>query len=154
LWCIAHKIDFLCEKPISKSVEQIENLKMLCERNGIDGRMVCNWEFLYNGMMTRGKNVIHLNYYNTGKDGFWDLIQPVYLANNFHLSKDSPVYNLSVNGEYFSQKDFDLSYVVMVREWLTNPDALWGMSDAIKATQKVIEWGKKNGSFWSDNSGS
>jgi hypothetical protein len=42
----------------------------------------------------------------------------------------------------------------MVREWLTNPDALWGMSDAIKATQKVIEWGKKNGSFWSDNSGS
>jgi len=144
LWCISHKIDFLCEKPISKNIEQVKDLKMLCDRNDVDGRMVCNWAFV-SGELEPSKNAIHFDYYNTGKDGFWDLIQPVYLDNgNSKFIFKSPFYICMIEGKKISQHDFDISYVEMIRYWIHQPEILWSMSDAIKATEKIIEWGKKN----------
>jgi hypothetical protein len=138
LWCIATKIDFLCEKPVSKSITQVKTIKDLCEKNNVDGRMVCNWAFTCRYQLFPNKNIIKFNYYNTGKDGKYDLSQPLYLSKNFKIKTTSPIYECEINGQKISQIDFDKSYVAMILNWITFPEKLWSMDDAIKSLKKVI----------------
>jgi len=100
-WCVKHSIPFLCEKPISKDVSEIRKLKELCDQAKIDGRMVSNWRFLIPGTVATRVGKIFLDYYNTGKDGFWDLIQPVYLCDEFVFYNTSAIYTCTLcNNDY------------------------------------------------------
>lgn len=145
VWCINNKIPFLCEKPISKNLDEIKILIDFSEKNGVDGRMVCNWAFInsYETLLPND-NGITLDYYNTGKDGFWDLIQPVYLGKKFTLQKKSPAYICTINGHIVNQYNFDWSYVNMLKKWIVNTMSLWSLRMALNATEKLIAWAKEN----------
>jgi Ulp1 family protease len=147
LWCVENKIPFLCEKPISKNIDEIETIKRECKNEKVDGRMVCNWAFVLpyknsNLSLNRHENTIVFDYFNTGKDGIYDLIQPIYLSDEISSFKfKSPVYNCKINGAEVDQRDFDASYSVMLGAWFSeNINHLWSMDDAIKATEKLLSW--------------
>jgi hypothetical protein len=145
VWCINNKIPFLCEKPISKDIDEIKNLMAFSENAGVDGRMVCNWAFIHSyETLLPGENGITLDYYNTGNDGFWDLIQPVYLGKKFTLRKKSPAYICTTNGHIVNQYNFDWSYVNMIKKWLENSKEIWSLPQALEATKKLIAWAKDN----------
>ena len=144
-WCVLNKIPFLCEKPISKIIENIKALNKICDDNRVDGRMVCNWMFLAcPERLIIGKENIYFDYYNTGKDGFWDLIQPVYIAKEFIFNNESPIYKCSINENHYSQLHFDKSYLIMIHDWIAESKYIWSLGDAIKAHEKLMEWKDKN----------
>jgi hypothetical protein len=132
LWAINEKIPFLCEKPISYSIEETQELRQACESSGVSGYMVNNWQFVLPGEFLQiGMNDIMLNYYNTGRDGIYDLIQPCYLARYLKVNKESPFYNSTVNGYHVTQYNFDKSYVNMIEKFIDdNSQYLWTMYDA------------------------
>jgi hypothetical protein len=141
LWCIENKIPFLCEKPISKYLPEIETIKRECENEKVDGRMVCNWKYVVFGLLLDENNTfIELDYFNTGKDGNWDLIQPLYLSSHLSILHKSPIYNCTINGLPVNQRNFDYSYVEMIRHWISGRDSIWNMNDAIKAHKKLLAW--------------
>jgi len=141
------KKDFLCEKPVSKSNNEIRDLIRLCKFNGVDGRMVCNWAMVL-PRMTHGinENKIFIDYYNSGNDGFWDYIQPVYLSklDDLIIRKISPVFKCKINYQSAKSECFDLSYVKIIRFWFTDRNQLWTLSDALAANIKLLQWAKKN----------
>lgn len=144
-YCIYNKIPFLCEKPISKNIEEIKELIRLSEENHVNGRMVCNWKFVVRGIpLTQGNNDIYFNYYNTGKDGFWDLIQPVYLSRKFIFKNKSPYYQCLIGMVPANQYDFDWAYFIMIDKWLQNDKYIWSLPQALEATEKLIAWAKDN----------
>ena len=129
----------LCEKPISISVDDLLNLQM----NQTSVYMVNNWRFILGvkKLLSPGQNEIALDYYNTGKDGDWDLIQPIYLSRGMPtIKRKSPVYDCNVNGTMITQHNFDMSYVAMIRAWLDTPQLMWNLDDAINATKKTIKY--------------
>jgi hypothetical protein len=143
-WCIKHNIPFLCEKPISKNLKEIEEIKKLCDKSKVDGRMVCNWMFTIPGFNTNEADRIFLNYFNTGKDGDYDYIQPIYLSKgNFELKKKSPYYICQLGNIPINQYNFDISFITMLIGWLHKKELLWSMDDAIKAHKMLMEWRSK-----------
>jgi hypothetical protein len=144
---LALGISVLCEKPISKSIDVLLGLTNVATLSKVSLHMVNNWRFVLGRkrILDAGHNSISLNYYNTGADGDWDLIQPVYLSRGYPtISRTSPVYDCSVNGTLINQMNFDMSYVAMIDAWIHNPALMWTMSDAIAATEKTIKYMGRN----------
>ena len=140
-------ISVLCEKPISKSMDDLAYLTNQCAKSAGTLHMVNNWRFVLGRkrILDAGHNSIHLNYYNTGADGDWDLIQPIYLSRGYPtISRTSPAYDCSVNGTLINQMNFDMSYVAMIDAWIHNPELMWTMGDAIAATEKTIKYMERN----------
>ena len=136
-------LSILCEKPICKEIDQILELQKISKETKTPIYMVNNWRFILGRwrILQPENNCISLDYYNTGKDGDWDLIQSIYLSRGMpNIKRSSPVYDCSVNGTMITQHNFDLSYVAMIRAWLDIPQLMWTLDDAIKATEKTIKY--------------
>ncbi len=145
--CLAMAIEkrpFLCEKPISKDPDEIVRIMDLCEKNGVDGRMVCNWAFAHRMQSYLEPNSCDIQYnnYNTGKDGLaWDCIQLIYLAKGMpDLKTDAPNLDCTVDGYFIDEAMIAESYIKMIVRWLEDPTKLWSLEDAKKATEKVIAY--------------
>jgi|WetSurMetagenome_2_1015567.scaffolds.fasta_scaffold345087_2 hypothetical protein len=137
-WCIGGGIPFLCEKPMSTDVGGMVEIMNKSEKQGTSGHMVNNWAFVAAYPLISGKHKIIYDYYNTGKDGWWDYIQPVYLGFDVKIKNESPVFECEIDGIHYNQRDFDLSYVEMVEAWLLGETQhLWDISQAIEATKKI-----------------
>ena len=144
---LALGISVLCEKPISKSIDVLLGLTNVATLSKASLHMVNNWRFVLGRkrILDAGHNSITLNYFNTGADGDYDLIQPIYLSRGYPtISRTSPVYDCSVNGTLINQMNFDMSYVAMIDAWIHNPALMWTMSDAIAATEKTIKYMERN----------
>lgn len=162
-WCnslINMGIPTLCEKPVSKNIDEIKALITWAKERNTDVRMVCNWAFtvkktfeeFFAGttpMWKPNSNTIRYNNYHTGKDGlYWDAIQLVYLSKSkrhLHLYTESPTLSALFNDQYsIGLDDIASSYIEMIMEWLhPNPKSrLWDLNDALKATNKVISYMK------------
>jgi len=145
-WCrrlIKHQIPFLCEKPISTNLQSVKNLNGACRKIRLDARMVCNWKFVLGDMRADGHNVYY-DYYNTGKDGTeWDLIQLFHLANTMEFHTKSIEFNATIDGNYISLDDIANSYILMLKAWVSQPELLWNLDDAEMATEKVLDWKRK-----------
>jgi hypothetical protein len=131
----------LCEKPISKSFEAVKDLRTL--QNGGPSKiyMVNNWAFLLRTEpLAKQSNWIDWNYYNSGADGDFDLIQPIYLADGYPLiQRTSPIYHLIINKTKLSQIDFDRSYVRMIQAFLDDQfHLLWNLDEALEAIGKLL----------------
>lgn len=159
--CISADIPFLCEKPISKDIDEVVAIRDRCIETGVDGRMVCNWAFLSKVPLQPGTCNISYSHYNTGNDGlFWDMIQPIYLARfkdgkyQISISTESPTFNCHIFNSQFSIISqnpnsiefhatldmFAKSYECMIDSWLSDPTSLWDLDSAVDATQKVLEY--------------
>jgi len=136
-YCTRLEVPMLCEKPISTNSEAIKQLSG-------DISMVNNWAFLLPKVLKPESCSIVYNFYNTGNEGKWDLIQPLYLSNgNFEIKRDSPVFRLTINSYMINMEMVQASYVKMVENWLEDKN-MWNLSMAYDAHKKVERYnGKK-----------
>lgn len=145
-WCIdlakAGVKNILCEKPIAKDPKDIIELQKLQKEMMCDIRMVCNWQFVMRDCkLGVGQHQIFYDYYNTGADNEWDLIQPLFISNGQHVfRRNSPIFKCMIDGNSIDRKDFDYSYIAMLHHWLSGMDVLWNLEDALDATKKIISY--------------
>lgn len=147
----------LCEKPISNRIEDVQNIvRVICQLQGpaetrtrtVHAFMVNNWAFVGGECrppMSEGRIVI--NTYNTGPDGDWDLIQPLYLVediDNFELCKKHPGLYVEISGHVYGRDDFDESYVDMVKCFLDRDYGnLWPVEYILEAHDRVRRYSQK-----------
>jgi len=127
-------IPILCEKPIVKTREGLEELL------GIKAHlsMVNQYEFLVSRSHDAGE--CYYDYWNSGKDGLiWDCINIIGLSYQPpRLGNTSPVWKCSINGRALNIRDMDLAYIRMISDWLKKPDND-GMSYIELAHRKVFD---------------
>ena len=124
---------FLCEKPLSKDMEDMESLP-----DYPAGFVVCNYKFLVKpyGMSPS----IRYDYYKSGRDGLlWDCCQLIYLDPECELKNESPLWNLHVNCKEVPYRALELSYVQMIKSFIWNKGKdLWTLKDGVEMSKAVM----------------
>lgn len=135
------EVDFLCEKPMSHSMEQCEALTYRQSRVNTKGHIVNNYRFLFKKY--KPKKYIKYDFYKTGPDGiWWDCCQLVYIADalgiDLEISNVSPVWTLETGKKKIPYKEVEKSYVYMLASWLSgDTEGLWTMQDGLHMTAAV-----------------
>lgn len=131
----------LCEKPIVKSLAELEKLKSF----GDDflGRLRCVNQYAYLPEMELAKDergITSYNYFRTGKDGInWDCFQLYALANkDIVLDNKSPVWRSRINGVPIKIAHMDQAYVDMIKDFLGPQEKVWGWDKIEKTTLEII----------------
>ena len=131
----------LVEKPITKVYGSVDDALEPCHRLEEAGHkvyMVNNYNYTVPKDDTTGGHTYY-NFYNTGDDGLlYDCIQLLHLAKgSITLETDSPVWYCTINGTHLNREMIDLSYVLMIQDFIGSGYRLWGMKDIIAAHTKV-----------------
>ncbi len=129
----------LCEKPITKSMDELLAFKAEMSSRKAPFRMVDNYRFVDFKDRLYGVTKTEYSYYNTGKDGkHWDCIQLYGLATaGVEIETENPVWSCIINGRPVKRESIDNSYVKMIRDWLQYTDSNWEFIE--RAHEKVIE---------------
>jgi len=121
----------LCEKPITKKLNELDKILLLADKCRTDFSMTFQYSELVNPTK-EGKS--HYHYFRSGSDGLiWDCLQIIALAKgDLDISNDSPIWRCMINGQLLSLADMDSAYVNFVRKWITgqirqNPDLLFSI---------------------------
>lgn len=133
----------LCEKPVTKNLEEIEELHAECSKNGWRYNMVMQYRELDISREPRRASVY--NYFRHGNDGLtWDCMQIIALAEGpVVLREDSPYWDCAINGRCLSIAQMDSAYILHIQKWLT--DSLdQSMDDILTAHRKVKIYEEKN----------
>jgi hypothetical protein len=132
----------LCEKPITKDLDEITELHSWCAENNYSYNMVMQYKEL--DITTEPERVSGYNYFRHGSDGLaWDCIQIIGLAKGpVVLGEDMPIWMCSVNGRYLNIKDMDQAYVHHVQKWL-NGTLNQSMDEILNMHTKVHEYLEK-----------
>jgi hypothetical protein len=123
----------LCEKPISKKVTDFNALDKWADTIF----MVNNYAYLAN---PKSYGQTYYNYYNTGSDGInWDCIQLYHLSYGRYLvENNSPLWKCEINGWPIARDEIDTSYVLMVKDFLSDtPEKLWSLRDVKKTHEEI-----------------
>ena len=106
----------LCEKPISKSMAEIERLMS----SGLSVKMVNQYEYLYD---PKSHGPSCYRYWNSGKDGIkWDCINIIGLAEEEPtIRNDLPFWTCMINGKELELSDMDGAYAEMIQDFYRNP---------------------------------
>lgn len=169
-WCSTLKIPWICEKPLSKNIDEVDKLLTLTQMNNVEGRMINNWEnaiciALQEYTANRGDCCVLGDielYYDkiySGEDGIWDFIQLIHLCGKGlyikHASKDLKCY---IKKPYMdvkiTQEIIERSYLITIKRWLNIPptpgdmDAGWGrggwsLQESLQAHKEVLKWKKR-----------
>lgn len=109
----------LCEKPITKSLTELEDLISALRKSGTTLEMVDQ----YDHIVFPGFGTTYYNYFKHGSDGiYWDCINIIKHAKSELLLKDeSPIWKCSVNGYDLNPTLMDYAYVCMIDKWLKSP---------------------------------
>lgn len=138
------KGEVLCEKPITKVQEEIDELNYLHEAKLKRLRMVNQYRYIYKEAIQTLKGSGY-NYFNSGKDGIaWDCINIMGLDNtgDVTLSNGSPIWQMWLNGHRINRTDVDQAYIKMLWEWLSGrSEDNWEY--IVKSHAKVHEWQSK-----------
>jgi hypothetical protein len=112
------KKPILCEKPLSKNLDEIEKMRGLVS-DGLNLTMTMQYRELNQG----SGGTSYYNYFRHGSDGInWDCLQIIGLARGMvELAEDSPVWRCKLNGLWLELSDMDDAYVEFVRRWLRRP---------------------------------
>lgn len=126
---------FLCEKPLSHSLVQCDELVELDTKKL--GRVVCNYLFTFPDLIHHAE--IDYDYFRTGPDGMlWDCCQLLYLDEYAILNNDSPVFTLTVSGRDVSIEAIEWGYIRMLATWIRG-GVMWNMADGRDMTRRVLE---------------
>jgi hypothetical protein len=143
-WCmraIEYRKPFLVEKPLSKSIEQCQEIVDLA--HNIPGFVVCNYKYVVNTNLSwklRGRGQLMYDYYNPGDSLNWSCSQIIYLDPAAVLKTDSPIWRFRVNRSFIDYKVLEKSYVSMIRDFVEgNYAPLWTVEDGLKMTQAVYK---------------
>ena len=108
----------LCEKPITKNLDEIEALHEWCNENGYTYNMVMQYKEY--GLNLSSGRLSEYNYFRHGNDGLvWDCMQIIALARGpIILGEDSPEWRCVLNGRKLSIEFMDKAYVYMIAKWM------------------------------------
>ena len=125
----------LCEKPITKSMTQLEDLIAALKRAGTRLQMVSQYDYL--GIPETAGETLY-DYYRHGSDGLlWDCINIIWHAKGeIILGEKSPVWHCQINGKWLNLGDMDRAYVTMLEWWLKDPTEVH-YDRILEAHQKV-----------------
>lgn len=134
---IPKKKPILCEKPISKNLDEVKDLYRKA-----NGRLTMTLQYacLPQEPTDTGESVY--NYYNHGQDGlYWDCLQIVTLARgDVFLGENKPFWTCSLNGRRFELGQMDYAYHDFVKLWLDGKIGGPNMNDTvIRGHEKVAE---------------
>lgn len=123
----------LCEKPISKNVDDIPT--------DLDAYVVCNYLYVVRMLNLPSPFKIFYDYYNTGKDGMhWDCCQLIYLDPQAKLRTNSHRWNLNVNDNWIKYRNLEEAYYRMISDFVFDKRGqLWTMTDAKRMSQAVVD---------------
>lgn len=118
-----YRCKVLCEKPVTKSMDELENICAEYYSAGKSFSMMTQYKELVRSYET-GK-VSRYNYFRSGPDGLvWDCLQIIGLARGpVELGNDSPIWKCEINGEALNLASMDGAYVRTISKWL------WGSLD-------------------------
>lgn len=135
---------FLCEKPISKDIDDLERLAVLEKENGL--KFFCVNQYAYIVPDPKTSDSSFYNYFKHGSDGIaWDCFQVIGLAEgDVQLSEDSPVWACSINGCQYRIENMDWAYVNMIIDFLKEGKQLWDLQKTKIVTAKVLKWIDEN----------
>lgn len=127
-------VPILCEKPVATLDCDLDSYDDICLRmvNQYQYLIEPNWE-------PRPTDYTLYDFYNSGGDGLhWDCINLIGLdtTGKIILRRESPIWRCKINGQEINRSDIDLSYVLMVQDWLTRPEP--NLEYMKKAHKKVL----------------
>jgi hypothetical protein len=126
----------LCEKPITKDIDQLE---ILINDYDIDLSMINQYHFLEDRMgPIPGVLPTWYNYFKTGNDGLlWDCINIIGTARGpYSIKNDSLVWDCQINGWPIDLRDMDEAYIWNITDWVKG----WRNKEYILPTHlKVLE---------------
>lgn len=127
----------LCEKPLSKDLEQLLHIKRLVDSGSINLTMMAQYRYL-DDPLSRGDS--SYSYFRHGSDSLkWDCIQIIGLARGrVFLEGASPLWKCTLNGKKLSIADMDMAYISAVKAWLASPGD--DIARLIEWHQKVMEF--------------
>lgn len=110
----------LCEKPVTRDLDELRSLMMAVARNSTPMQMVCQYDHLVNPAWY-GPTIY--DYYRTGPDGLpWDCMQIIWHAKQTpEIRNESPVWRCIINGQELKLGDMDRAYVAEIKGWLEAP---------------------------------
>lgn len=110
----------MCEKPISKNLDEMTRVLNKVYKKRCPFRMVMQYKELT--FSEKGYESFY-DYYKHGSDGLiWDCIQIIGLAKgNITLNDKSPVWRCQINGDKLNLGQMDFAYVQHIRKWKKQP---------------------------------
>lgn len=107
----------LCEKPVTKDLEELQEILDLAQKHQTPFTVVMQYQELLNNN-TYGQS--YYDYFRTGNDGLiWDCFQIIALSKlTPSINNLSPIWKCSINGQTLSIADMDSAYVGFVSKWL------------------------------------
>lgn len=113
-------LPILCEKPLTKNLEELEALARDYMPGDSPLQMVHQYDYLTSAG-DEGETVY--NYFKTGGDGLhWDCIQIIGLARGaLEIKNTSPIWDCVINGRRLDLAKMDHAYVEMISNWLASP---------------------------------
>lgn len=140
--CQKASIPFLCEKPISKNVQDLKEL----EKMKTSGFMVNNYQFLEKDpRFPHSPKQIAYDFYNTGRDGLlWDVCQLVYLSEiykaNLIIRRKSWTWKLLFNDFPVPYQAIEKSYYDMIKCFIDgNTEDLWTLWEAMECSKLCMK---------------
>lgn len=107
----------LCEKPISKSLTDLEKTLTNCN---VPLQMVSQYDHLVDD---KSEGITSYDYFKSGADGLtWDVINIVYHARGaVWIDNKSPIWSCVINGKTLNIREMDQAYVEMIDQWCQSP---------------------------------
>lgn len=123
----------LCEKPISKSIDELSFLR----EKGDLITMVDQYNFLIN---RNSSGPSYYSYFKSGGDGLkWDCINIIgHSEEKPILGTSAPVWSCDINGHELDISGMDEAYIDMIQSWLSGEPS--NFEYAVEAHKKVLEW--------------
>lgn len=135
-------VPILCEKPVTKNIEELEDILMSAYKANCPFDMVYQYKYLVDD---NSYGPTCYSYFRHGNDGLiWDCMQIIGLSRGpVNLFEKSPIWNCAINGVYLNLSDMDGAYVKQVKDWLISPR---GNFPKIKQMHlKTAEYEKQHG---------
>jgi hypothetical protein len=148
--CIEHRTAFMCEKPLTKSLDTCASIAKAAEDTGTPGHMVCNYKFALQGTTRSFFDPISYDFYHFSNDDEpieWAACQLLLLNPDIILKTDSAAWTLVVEYRRRTQnlpyRKIELGYIEMLADWVGGGENCWKLEDGVKMTAAVLERLKK-----------
>jgi len=128
----------LCEKPITKNIEELEVLLEDFKTSGTKLQMVSQYDYLVDDTTS---GMTSYNYFKTGNDGLgWDCINIIkHARGHISIRNTSPVWTCKINGQRINISQMDSAYIEMMTDWLKHPEYT-DFRGILNAHKKVRDW--------------
>lgn len=138
----------LCEKPLCKSVAELDAFENGYRPNMALVSVVNQYEFMPRGL--RGPTMY--NYFKTGNDGLaFDCISIIGMATSRPvLQNTSPIWTCQLNGKLLDIKQMDFAYISMIERWTSDPRSNYSFARrSLEKTEDWIKWNENRGGLGS-----